>query len=462
MKKRLIFIAVAFSISLMMMAALSMFSVERLNTYIRYSDSMDHSGFVIERIYDLEKAIRDIDRTERGYMLTEDTLYLRGMKKALDTIPVDIAALRELCVDNIEMIKDIDSFSYSYSGRVKALKENIAYVDTSRSTNLSQRYYDSRALMITCSKLLRTMHEAEISLKQQRFLEEQRYEKLTRNSIVWLLFVFCVVTLFLFTLLIKELRGRMQYQEELQAKVQDLKRSHSELQEIAYVASHDLQEPLRKIQIFSDLLIYKRIEEEDSELNNNLHRIHKSAGRMQSLIGDLLSLTSLTKIDENKKEVNLNQMMHYILLDLEFKIESKNALITTSKLPVISGYENQLKILFTALIDNSLKFCKGDVRCEIKITYSITNGRELLELNSKLKNKKFYKIVISDNGIGFDKQFIFKMFQVFQRLHHDESGYEGKGIGLAICQRIITNHDGYILADGGPGTGAEFMLYFPV
>ncbi len=123
---------------------------------------------------------------------------------------------------------------------------------------------------------------------------------------------------------------------------------------------------------------------------------------------------------------------------------------------------HQLKILFKALLDNSLKFTRDGVKPVITISCDTINGHELSDINPNLLQKKFYRITCSDNGIGFDNQFMTKIFRIFQRLHAPESDYEGKGIGLAICQRIMANHEGYIIAHGEPGMGAKFKLFFPV
>ena len=316
--------------------------------------------------------------------------------------------------------------------------------------------------MLDCSRILKTIHQSESQTKSDRYREELFYEELTTRAIRWLLLVFCAITLFLFVLLVRELGGRMRYQEELQAKIIDLKRSHEELQEIAFVASHDLQEPLRKIQIFSNMLISQKTGNIDNESKDKLERISVSAERMQSLINDLSNLTSLTAIDEAKKVADTGRILQYLLLDNDEKIRNKEALIEVKQLPVITGFENQLKILLNALLDNALKFSKPGVKPVIRISSDIVTGKELSEINPNLKHKKFNRITIADNGIGFDKQFVGKMFQIFQRLHQPEAGYEGKGIGLAICQRIMANHEGYILAEGVPMEGATFKLFFPV
>ena len=462
MKKRLLLIAVAFSVSFVLMGILSLFSIQRLNMYINYSDLMDHSGFVMEKIYDAEKGIRDIDRSERGYMITKDTMYIRFLNNSVDSLRHSIAALRNLTKDNADLQKNITSLNAAVALRVNAARENIHYTDTAAESSPSHFYYDSRQLMLNCSNILHTIHQSESELKATRYKEEYFYEQLTTSSIRWLLIIFCIVTLFLFIILIKELRGRMHFQDELQAKVIDLRRSHSELQEIAYVASHDLQEPLRKIQVFSNMLLYVRSAKNENNYQENLERINNAAMRMQSLIKDLMSLTSLTKIDEARTNIDLNRTLQFIVMDMEQKIREKDAMVEIKLLPPVNGYEQQLKILFNQILDNSLKFSRNGIKTIITVSHDVINGHELESINPNLLNKKFNRITISDNGIGFDQQFITKMFGIFQQLHQQEAGFEGKGIGLALCLRIMANHEGYITAQGEPDMGAKFKLYFPV
>ena len=462
MKKRLLLIIITFSVSFISMVALSLFSMERFTTFTKYSDLVDHTNVVITRLYKMELHIRDIDRSERGYMITNDTMYLRFLNNAVDSIYSSISALGIITADNPKQQHNISLLKISAALRIAAARENIAYVDTAAKAGPSKYYFDSRQLMIECSRVLKTIHDEENMLLKERFKEEQIYQKLTTTTLQYLLVVFCIITLILFSIMIKEFRGRMRFQEELQAKVIDLKRSHNELQEIAYAASHDLQEPLRKIQVFSDMLLYQKEGTTDQDNKEVTGRINISANRMQLLISDLMALTSLTSTDERKTTIDLNRMLHYILIDIDDKIKAKVASVEVQPLVVIKGYDNQLKILFKALLDNSLKFTREGVKPVIIISCDVMNGHELSAINPNLLHKKFYRITCSDNGIGFDNQFISKIFKIFQRLHTQESEYSGKGIGLAICQRIMANHEGYILAHGEPGMGAQFKLFFPI
>ncbi len=462
MKKRLLVIVVAFCISFVSMIALSLFSMARFSTFTQFSDAVDHTNLVIVNIRSAEVFLRDVGLTERGYMITHDTLYLRGLNNSIDSINKYVDTLEKITGDNPEQKKNVTLLKASVAIRIAAVRANIEYIDSCKSSIPSKYYFDSRQQMIECSHQLRAMRLAEYKLLSERTQGQQFYQALTTSTLKYLLVIFCIITLILFSIMVKELRERIRYQEELQTKVIDLRRSHNELQEIAFAASHDLQEPLRKIQVFSNMLLYKNSDLIDEQNKITISRINSSANRMQLLISDLNALTSLTKIDERKETVDLNVTCQYILFDLEDQVKAIGASVEAYALPVINGYPNQLRILFKALLDNSLKFTRERVKPVISLSCEVINGHELVNINPNLIHKKFYRIICSDNGIGFDNQYISKIFQIFQRLHTQESKYDGKGIGLAICQRIMANHEGYIIGHGEPNMGAKFKLFFPV
>lgn len=461
MKKRLAIIVIAFSISFVLMVLLSLFSVERFVTYTSYADKVTHTNKVIANLYKTEVALKDLDRSERGYILTHDTSYLRFLNIAIDSLRPAFMQLEVLLSQDHEQEKNIALLKGAITLRINYSRQDIDYIDSTKSSTLSNYYYDGRKTMRDAIRMLREMHKTENVLLNERFANQKIYQKLTTNTLKYLLMIFCIVTLTLFVIMIKEFRNRIKYQDELQAKVIDLRRSHNELQEIAYAASHDLQEPLRKIQVFSNMLLYRAkgaVRESGDDL---LNRISDSAERMQVLITDLMSLTSLTKIDEEKKPVNLNIVLQDILTDNNARIREKNATVSLGNLPTVNGYEQQLTILFKALLDNSLKFTREGVAPVVNIDCEVTDGTELTDIHPFLAARKFVKVTCTDNGIGFDNKFITKMFRIFQRLHSQQSKYEGKGIGLAICQRIMVNHEGYIVATGVPQEGAKFKLFFP-
>ncbi|NDC41388.1 MAG: hypothetical protein EBZ77_07550 [Chitinophagia bacterium] len=461
MKKRLGLIIVTFILSLLLMGALSLSSVKRLTTYISYSNQMDRANMVLMRMYDVEKDMRDIDRTERGYMLMHDTLFIRLINLSVSNVRTHLDSLEWETRDDEEIQKKIRLIRANTALRIDALHRNLYFADTSVVIHRPVNYHETRSIMTEIAYLLRDMHNKQVKLRAERWREEQFYESITTPSITWLLVVFCAATCLLFGLLIREFIARNHYQDELQAKIADLSRSHTELEEIAYVASHDLQEPLRKIQVFCNMLQYKNADISSPVYADNLRRISAAANRMQALITDLMKLTSLTKTGQVPEVCDLNRMLYFVVQDLDEELTATGGKIDLKLLPDTNGYPDQLRILFREILQNALKFRHSERAPEIVVSCTTVSGDELSEVNSNLRHKKFFRIEVTDNGIGFDSQFTAKMFQIFQRLHHNESGYDGKGIGLAICQRIMANHDGYILAEGKPGVGATFKLFFP-
>lgn len=231
-----------------------------------------------------------------------------------------------------------------------------------------------------------------------------------------------------------------------------LQRSNQELQDFAYVASHDLQEPLRKIQAFGNLL-----EEEHADKlgdgRDYLERMRNAAARMSALIEDILSFSRVTTKARGFTSVDLNVIVGEVVSDLETRIQETNATIQINKLPTIHADAMQMRQLFQNLIANALKFHKPNEAPIVKIKAATKN--------SQSSPKQYCTISIEDNGVGFDDKYLNRIFAVFQRLHSRDS-YEGTGIGLAVCRKIVERHGGSITAKGNPGVGATFIVSLPI
>jgi signal transduction histidine kinase len=251
--------------------------------------------------------------------------------------------------------------------------------------------------------------------------------------------------------------------QELEALVQELKRSNDNLEQFAYVASHDLQEPLRKVQAFGDILANQFAAELGETGTDLVRRMQSAASRMSILIRDILAYSRLTTQQAPFTPLNLNPIVQHVLDDLETTIHDKRAVIKVDPMPKqFSGDAGQLRQLFQNLLTNALKFTRSGIVPEINITCDKKRGAELTGLvPSAQARKEFYCIQIIDNGIGFDPKQAGRIFQVFQRLH-GRSEYQGTGIGLAIVQKVVDNHRGYIMAEGRPGAGATFTVAIPV
>jgi signal transduction histidine kinase len=250
-------------------------------------------------------------------------------------------------------------------------------------------------------------------------------------------------------------------QLQVERTVEELKQSNQSLEEFAYAASHDLQEPLRKIHTFSDRLRHELSAQLNSVQQMLFERIESAAQRMRTLIDDLLAYAQVSRRFGDFKTMHLNSVIEAALQDLETSINETGAVITADNLATIRGDERQLRQMFQNLIGNAIKYRKPDVAPRITITCSIVEGNntENLEFSGE-HNREFYEIKVADNGIGFEQQYAESIFEVFHRLH-GRSEYEGTGIGLAIVQRVVQNHGGYITAEGTPGIGATFRVMLP-
>ncbi|MBO0951395.1 PAS domain-containing sensor histidine kinase [Fibrella forsythiae] len=239
-----------------------------------------------------------------------------------------------------------------------------------------------------------------------------------------------------------------------------LSRSNENLQQFAYVASHDLQEPLRKIQSFGQLLQ----EQHSGDLGGGidyLQRMQAAASRMSILIRDLLAYSRIATHQENRVPLSLNTVVSQVLLDLDLLIEETEATITVDPLPTLTGDETQLKQLFQNLLGNALKFRQPTVAPQIRVRYQQLDAGTLPpSLKLARYADVYYRIDVTDNGIGFEQKYTDRIFHVFQRLH-GRAKYGGTGIGLAICEKVATNHGGAIVATSQPGQGATFSVYLP-
>ncbi|MFN2438470.1 MAG: ATP-binding protein, partial [Chitinophagaceae bacterium] len=247
-------------------------------------------------------------------------------------------------------------------------------------------------------------------------------------------------------------------QLQLEKYVEELKMSNDELEQFAYVASHDLQEPLRKIRFFSDMISAGA--EEGSDVYKYVNKVHDSAKRMTGLINSLLDYSSLSRRNTRFEKVNLNSILESVISDYELLIKQKNAIIKAGVLPTIEAIPLQMNQLLFNLVGNALKFTKKGVPLELTIHAKKLNSEKRDSFPELQKHKEYIEITVQDNGIGFSQEYAGKIFTIFQRLN-DRSIYGGYGIGLAVCKKVVDSHKGIIYADGKPKEGATFTIILP-
>ena len=240
--------------------------------------------------------------------------------------------------------------------------------------------------------------------------------------------------------------------QQLLLNNQQLKNTIEELDRFAYVASHDLQEPLRKILVFSDKIQTKYQDTLSDDLNSNLNKIMKASERMQLLINDLLRFSRNTATDEDFTIIDLNKLVAEVISDMEIEIEKTGAVISVGEFPMIWGIPSQMGQLFQNLVGNALKF-KTETESPL---ISILN-----DTGSQKGSKNFCRVIIRDNGIGFDQRYAEDIFIVFKRLHSYHE-YQGSGVGLSICKKIVERHGGSIRAESQAGQGSRFIIDLPL
>jgi signal transduction histidine kinase len=245
----------------------------------------------------------------------------------------------------------------------------------------------------------------------------------------------------------------------LENKNKELERSNKELTSFSYIASHDLQEPLRKIKTYSNLILETESGNLSEKAKQHFGTIVKSASRMQQLIQDLLAYSQTLTSSIEMKDVDLNATIREVMSHYDDQLRAQQLIFKVGDLPTIKGIPFQFTQLFQNIISNSVKYRRETVIPEITITSELIDRGSVPSSDSN-KGKKYYRINISDNGIGFDPQYGEKIFEIFQRLHSRDE-YSGTGVGLAICKKIVQNHDGYIYATGTPGAGAVFSVLLP-
>jgi signal transduction histidine kinase len=432
---------------------------KRLNAGFSYSDATVHAYEVKARLNDIETLLLQAETAQRGYILTQDSGFIEPYLHAKQQYPLFFSRLQALLANSDTQRVNTFMLKTAFDSRIRYLDQNLRFRMSQQHDTAFRFTIDRHAMEQFRRKVNEMLAHEDRLLLQKRQLKEHN-ERLTPKTY---LVVFGVSLLFLciiFSFLIKELRQRTSYQKELEEKILHLNINNAELEQYAYVASHDLQEPLRKIQLFSSRLLLH----EQHKLSENsrlvIDRIQAAAARTQELLDGLLQFTQLIQLNLHLVPVNLSRCAATVVKKLEDEIALQDAIVHVGKLPAVMGNPQQIELLFEQLLENALKFRLPDRRPEVNIRLEAN-----VFLNSSVNahgKTQYYKVSIKDNGLGFSNAYKDKLFKVFQKLHSNTTESGQMGLGLAMCRRIMANHNGYIDADGALNRGAVFYLYFPV
>ncbi|WP_343817223.1 sensor histidine kinase [Colwellia asteriadis] len=438
--------------------------------------NLQNTGEVMLVIDSLHIDILNAETGQRGYLLFRDESHLAPYVKALDKFALSLENVQQSRSQSEAQQGRIDAFTLLAQAKLKKLKASIDVAVGFGANIAQQQLKEIDEEQINFRHLYSTIIQAETQTRENllKRLDETRTK--AGSNVIWFtaLSVFmCATMMILLMKHIHSIRSTKekleQYNATLEARVierthalevytEELNRSNRELEDFAFVASHDLQEPLRKIRAFGDRLTSNFSAELGDKGADYLARMNAAAKRMSVLISDLLELSRVTTKGKPFQEVDLNELLLRVLDDLEIATQESGANIELSDLPKIQADGSQLGQLFLNLISNAIKFRKPGQQPHIVIRGELVSSPEYCVVAT---DTQWIKIEILDNGIGFSEQYNEKIFTPFQRLH-SQKDYAGTGIGLAVCRRIVERHSGYISADSPEGEGAIFTLLLPI
>jgi signal transduction histidine kinase len=470
----------------------------RVNTAL-----VEHSHELLSELKLLRIRMVDAETGMRGYIIAQDAAFLQPYQDALKLVGDTLHRLDALAREDsrqaslaAELRRQVDASlqqmkttvaeagqsgghekalarvrSGEGKNRMDAIRNTLQTMEKSEIDVLEQRDADSRAAyqIALTSGILASLfgmvaagfgyyvlardmlqrEESERRLKEaNEFLEHrvaERTNELTQaNSVMR-----------------TEIEERRRAEEQVRLFAEELQRSNRELEQFASVASHDLQEPLRKIQAFGDRLESRFREVLGEAGRDYLDRMQSSAKRMRKLIDDLLEYSRVTTKAQPFAPVNLANVVQEVTADLETRLQQTGGRVEVSDLPVVRASPLQMRQLFQNLIGNALKFHRPDeppvVRVSSHTVHAAADGADGHNGAGGLQ----CEIVVEDNGIGFEPEYGERIFDLFQRLHGRDE-YEGTGIGLAICRKIVDRHNGHIVAQGTPGKGSRFLVTLPL
>ncbi|MEL0648657.1 ATP-binding protein [Pseudoalteromonas agarivorans] len=439
--------------------------------------SLDNTNMLTTAIEKLHLSIVQAESGQRGYLLTEEDDYLTPYYDTLAQLESQTELVKSLHSEIDGQAPRIAELLILVRSKMKELKTtvNLALDDKERRAIYLLNTHKGRELYKDIRAKVNDVLDRELLFKVSHFskLAKIKNEAKITFAITAVTSGLLIIGMFVMTRL--NLRNAAQYRADLEkqnetlaSKVSErtqeltlysdeLSRSNRELEEFAFVASHDLQEPLRKIQAFSDRLETMFKDELGEKGIDYIGRMKNAAQRMSNLINDLLEFSRVTTRGKDFDDTDLNGVVADILSDLEIAIKESNAQVNVDELPVIQADKSQMQQLFLNLLSNAVKFRKAGTTPRIDITYEDVN-----EFSEELNVDTQWQVVtIKDNGIGFSQEYADKIFVPFQRLH-GRSEYKGTGIGLSVCRRIVERHGGIINAQSIEGEGATFTIKLPV
>ena len=452
------------SASLATLIVLSIIFYNRFDSFVKFSEQTAHTYSVIDQLERSESILKDVETGTRGFIITRDTNFLRPQFRATALLKPALDSLKNLLADNPDQLKNFNELQ-----RLAFLKLNLSE-SAKEFSMFNQMQKDSLHIAMVYSKQVmdqfraaaKHMINVETDLLAYRKKQMDYFRNKVPNNFTLIFIAAMVISLAFGIWTFVELHRRVMYQSSLEQNIIRLNQNNAELEQIAFAASHDLQEPIRKIRIFSERLKIMPRDKFETTGAEIIKKINRFAVQLHGLISDLSELIEAVQGHPERKMVPLSAVINEVENKFRDDIQNAGCKIIQSELPVAEGSFEQLKTIFSNLFSNSLQFMDPTRKPVIIISADVVTGNSLTGLPKELGAKTYNHVRFQDNGIGFDHQFREKLFMPFQRLHnHAPNEVKRKGMGLAICKRIMVNLGGWIDAEGRENEGTMIHLYFP-
>ncbi|MDB5209437.1 MAG: hypothetical protein JWQ30_264 [Sediminibacterium sp.] len=452
------FIYSLFIISVLALSWLGYTYVDQNKAQLKYTAAVEHTYQAIILAKYSETLVLDAETKQRGFLLTGDIHFRAASNASAAKLDSALSLLKQITSDNTKQRVNVHLLETAIRQRMAILGENFN-LSGDRKDRV-RKLETGQLVMDKIHVYIKTIEDEENSLLIERGQAKDHYQTLNFEFVKYAFLFACLFCGLAVLLLVRELRKRIKAQQLLEKSIMDLKRSNEEVEQITFAASHDLQEPLRKIRTLGTLFTKEYEDSLGDPEKDILTRIDRATEKMHLLINDLVDFATLLDTSGKTEMVDLDKTFQDSVERMArdgkfFKVNMYSAL------PYIRGQKPQLEILFNQLLDNAVKFKNPLRELVINVTYRMTEAGSLRDILKDKRTRRYHQVTVSDNGLGFDNSFNEKIFLLFQRLHSQDD-YPGKGTGLALVKRIMTNHYGHIEAHGEKGAGATFSLYFPV
>ena len=457
---KMIFIVTAF-----LLLVISTVLYIQVNDLVEANDLVSHTNEVKLWLAEALSAAKDSETAQSGFLLTKDSLFLQPSANALEKANKSVIALRALFKGNQEQQKNLEKLDTLIQIKFESFDNTIdSYFAENVEVERRKILLSAKGLMDSIRKQTNRMESIEVRNINDGESSQTRHGFLAPLATVLLVFFSLAVLLLAYYRIALDLKRSESFiaqmknlNAELLEKNRQLEITNEELDSFNYISSHDLQEPVRKIRTFISMIEETDYDKLSEKNKHNFQRIQVAAIRLQELLNDLLVYSQLNKKPEEFADVNLNKIIEEVKEKLSNKINETDAIITFQPLPTIKGIHSQLQQLFEHLINNSLKYKQPAIVPKIKIEYVLISKETIPD--GKLPGNAYHKISLIDNGIGFNQEHEQKVFELFSQLHSHE--YDGTGIGLTICKKIVQNHNGHIKVNSKINEGTAFNIYLP-